>query len=116
MELDWALVLSLVAGAGAAALLVWSARSGNRSRLTAAVVACLAGSVSGWLILAAANQSGIASTQGFGLSLVLGAVVLGLVVFGIAAKRHRVTAFVAAALLALSAIAASQLFVALSRG
>lgn len=115
MSLDWALVLGILGLLVAVGLVAWSLRAGSRTPVIGAVTGCIVGAGFGVLILTAANQPGLASLVGFVLSIVLGAMALGLAAFGLISKSHRAAALLATGTMVAAAVAASQLLVAATR-
>jgi len=113
--LDWAIALGSVGLLVIVGVVAWTIRGGNGWRILGAVGGSVFGVGSGLVILSASNQSGMASIAGFGLSVLLGMIGLGLGIFGMFSQRHRVTAFVTAGTMLAGAVAASQLLVAATR-
>ena len=112
---DWAIALGGVGLLVIVGVVAWCVRGGNGRRILGAVGGSAFGLGSGFVILSASNQSGIASIAGFGLSILLGMIVLGLGILGVFSQRNRVTAFVTAGTMLAGAVAASQLLVAAAR-
>lgn len=107
--MNWPVTLGIVALLVVFVVIVWCVRGGNRGHILGAVGGGVFGVGSGFVILGASNQSGVASLAGFGLSIVLGMIVLALAVFGVVSRRHRVMALVAAVTMLAGAVAGSQL-------
>ena len=74
---DWAIALGGVGLLVIVGVVAWCVRGGNGRRILGAVGGSAFGLGSGFVILSASNQSGIASIAGFGLSILLGMIVLG---------------------------------------
>ena len=98
----------------AVSLFVWSLSSGDRGRVIGAVIGAVIGGGAGYVILTASNQSGIASVNGFLFSIALGAIVAGLVIYGILSTTRRAAALLTAGTMIAAAVAVSQLAVALT--
>ena len=115
MDLNWAITLGILALLVVLGVIAWCVRGGNGRHILGAVAGSVFGSGSGFVILGASNQSGMASLEGFGLSILLGMIILALGIFGMISQRHRVVAFVVAGTMLAGAVASSQLLVAATR-
>jgi hypothetical protein len=115
MELNWAWILGICGVLAALALAAWSLSSGSRARIIGAVIGAVVGAGAGYGIMAASDQPGLASAQGFLFAVVLGAIAAGLVIYGLLSRTRRAAALVTAGTMIAAAVAVGQLAVALTR-